>query len=150
MEGQNLVELARAVGEAAAVGRVPMTLWSLARNRYRMHPLVYVPEESLKRVRIPYVSKGNMPLSAEPLRALYHFLWVLDHASPGIPTDVKLYMFNFAYADEAHARAQEAIYAVYACDMQELPRERATGLPQLRAENGYTMTCTYAGLLYGL
>jgi len=93
--------LLRAVGEAAAVGRVPMALWQKARS---CPPDAYfIPELDVRPL-----SRVYMPLRDEPLQKLVHFSWVMRSVAR-IPLDLQLYIYNFVHVEEARQRALAAI-----------------------------------------
>lgn len=83
----------------------------------------------------------NTRLSGEPLGALRHFLLVVNRAYPGIPTDVKLYMFGFVYAEEARARARRAVLCVASAGQLPMTDMPAV-LPKLRTSDGAIFTCS--------
>lgn len=141
-----LAEMLRWVGDAAAVGRVPVGLWCMARQR------VYASTESMGlqsnmelaccSTYVPPVTRTHMPLRDEPLRdeplrALRHFLWVMNGRD--IPTDLKLYIFSFVYAREARKRARAAILGV--CSHLGC-YDDFTQLPRLRIHDGPIVECS--------
>jgi len=135
-----------AVGDAAATsGHVPMALWQEARERYLKDPYGIVPYSAINEFSVRPITRASMPLKGERLRALCHFLWVLNRVRPGIPTDLKLYMFNFVYASEARQSARKAMLCVVSSGLRAFGMPPPSHiLPQLRTSDEKLFTCSYA------